>query len=378
MPLITRSIEDKIIQKLKPNKVVIIVGARRVGKTELVKQVLKRLKEKPLILNGDDVDTINALNIKSTANYKRLLGNIKLLVIDEAQEVPDIGSKLKLMVDTIPDLKIIATGSSVFDLNNKMGEPLVGRKTTFNLFPLAQTELSKTETYLQTKSRLEDRLIFGSYPELEHLDNNQEKIEYLKEQVNSYLLKDILAYEGIQKREKIVALLQIVAFRVGSELSLEGIGNELQISKNTVEKYLDLFSKVFITTKLTGFSRNLDNEITKKNKWYFMDNGIRNAVINNFNLLNQRDDKGILWENYINSERIKYLNYQSIHYSEFFWRTHNKQELDRIEEINGKLFGFEFKWNPNAKSKIPPTFEKAYPKAKVQFINPDNYLDFIT
>ncbi|MCC6181297.1 MAG: ATP-binding protein [Bacteroidia bacterium] len=378
MALITRSIENKIIQKLKPNKVVIIVGARRVGKTELVKQVLKQIKEKPLILNGDDVDTINALNIKSTANYKRLLGNIKLLVIDEAQEVPDIGSKLKLMVDTIPRLKIIATGSSVFDLNNKMGEPLVGRKTTFNLFPLAQTELSKTETYLQTKSRLEDRLIFGSYPELEHLDNNQERIEYLKEQVNSYLLKDILAYEGIQKREKIVALLQIVAFRVGSELSLEGIGNELQISKNTVEKYLDLFSKVFITTKLTGFSRNLDNEITKKNKWYFMDNGIRNAVINNFNLLNQRDDKGILWENYINSERIKYLNYQSIHYNEFFWRTHNKQELDRIEEINGKLFGFEFKWNPNAKSKVPPTFEKAYPKAKVQFINPDNYLDFIT
>lgn len=374
---ITRAIEKQIIQKLKPNKVVMIVGARRVGKTELIKRLLKNVKEKVLILNGDDLDTLNALKIKSTANYKRLLGDTKLLIIDEAQEVPDIGAKLKLMIDTIDGLKIIATGSSVFDLNNKLGEPLVGRKTTFNLYPLAQLEYSKTENFFETKSKLEDRLIFGSYPELEQLPNRQDKIDYLKEQVNSYLLKDILAFEGIQKREKIVSLLKILAFRIGSEISLEAIGNELQISKNTVEKYLDLFSKVFIVTKLTGFSRNLDNEITKKNKWYFMDNGIRNAVINNFNLLDNRDDKGQLWENYLNYERIKFLNYSNINYSDYFWRTHSKQEIDRIEESNGKITGYEYKWNTTAKQKTPSLFLKAYPKSHVQFIHPDNYLDFI-
>ncbi len=377
MSLVKRALEQSIIDKLKPNKVLIIVGARRVGKTELVKQLLKQIDEKPLILNGDDIETINALKVKSTANYRRLLGNTKLLVIDEAQEIPDIGAKLKLMIDTIDGLKIIATGSSVFDLNNTLGEPLVGRKTTFHLYPLAQIEFSATENYFETKSKLEDRLIFGSYPELEHLQNKHDKIDYLKEQVNSYLLKDVLAFEGIKKREKIVELLKIVAFRVGSEISLEGIGNELQISKNTVEKYLDLFSKVFIIKKLTGFSRNLDNEITKKNKWYFLDNGIRNALINNFNNLDARDDKGQLWENYLNYERIKYLEYKAIHCSEYFWRTHTKQEIDRIEELNGQLNGYEYKWNPKAKTKVPSSFLKAYPDAIVSFINSDNYLDFI-
>lgn len=202
MAIIQRYLEQVILNKLKPNKVIIIVGARRVGKTELVKQLLKKIDEKPLILNGDDIDTINALAVKSLSNYKRLLGNTKLLIIDEAQEIPDIGAKLKLMIDGIDDLKIIATGSSVFDLNNKLGEPLVGRKTTFHLYPLAQLEFSLTENYMETKSKLEDRLIFGSYPELEHLENKQEKIDYLKEQVNSYLLKDVLAFEGIKNAKK--------------------------------------------------------------------------------------------------------------------------------------------------------------------------------
>jgi predicted AAA+ superfamily ATPase len=378
MTIIQRYLEQVILNKLKPNKVIIIVGARRVGKTELVKQLLKKIDEKPLILNGDDVDTINVLAVKSLSNYKRLLGNTKLLIIDEAQEIPDIGAKLKLMIDGIDDLKIIATGSSVFDLNNKLGEPLVGRKTTFHLYPLAQLEFSLTENYMETKSKLEDRLIFGSYPELEHLENKQEKIDYLKEQVNSYLLKDVLAFEGIKKREKIVELLKILAFRIGSEISLEGIGNELQISKNTVEKYLDLFTKVFIIKKITGFSRNLDNEITKKNKWFFLDNGIRNALINNFNNLDSRDDRGQLWENYLNYERIKFIEYKGIHCSDYFWRTHSKQEIDRIEELDGKLNAYEYKWSVNAKEKIPELFTKAYPDAKFTFVNPSNYLEFIS
>lgn len=377
MIAIQRYLEQVILNKLKPNKVIIIVGARRVGKTELVKQLLKKIDEKPLVLNGDDIDTINALAVKSLSNYKRLLGNTKLLVIDEAQEIPDIGAKLKLMIDGIDGLKIIATGSSVFDLNNNLGEPLVGRKTTFHLYPLAQMEFSLTENYMETKSKLEDRLIFGSYPELEHLENKQDKINYLKEQVNSYLLKDVLAFEGIKKREKIVELLKILAFRVGSEISLEGIGNELQISKNTVEKYLDLFAKVFILKKTTGFSRNLDNEITKKNKWYFLDNGIRNALINNFNNLDSRDDTGQLWENYLNYERIKFIEYNGIHCSEYFWRTHSKQEIDRIEELDGNLNAYEYKWSINAKEKIPELFTKAYPNATFTFVNSVNYLDYI-
>jgi len=378
MAFIQRYLEQVILNKLKPNKVIIIAGARRVGKTELVKQLLKKIDEKPLILNGDDIDTINALAVKSLSNYKRLLGNTKLLIIDEAQEIQDIGAKLKLMIDGIDDLKIIATGSSVFDLNNKLGEPLVGRKTTFHLYPLAQLEFSLTENYMETKSKLEDRLIFGSYPELEHLENKQEKIDYLKEQVNSYLLKDVLAFEGIKKREKIVELLKILAFRIGSEISLEGIGNELQISKNTVEKYLDLFSKVFIIKKITGFSRNLDNEITKKSKWFFLDNGIRNALINNFNNLDTRDDTGQLWENYLNYERIKFIEYMGIHCSDYFWCTHSKQEIDRIEELDGKLNAYKYKWSVNAKQKIPELFIKAYPDAKFTFVNSSNYLDFIT
>jgi len=378
MTIIQRYLEQVILNKLKPNKVIIIVGARRVGKTELVKQLLTKLAEKPMILNGDDIDTINALAVKSLSNYKRLLGDTKLLIIDEAQEIPDIGAKLKLIIDGIEGLKIIATGSSVFDLNNNLGEPLVGRKTTFHLYPLAQLEFSLTENYMETKSKLEDRLIFGSYPELEHIENKQDKIDYLKEQVNSYLLKDVLAFEGIKKREKIVELLKILAFRIGSEISLEGIGNELQISKNTVEKYLDLFTKVFIIKKITGFSRNLDNEITKKNKWYFLDNGIRNALINNFNNLDSRNDTGQLWENYLNYERTKFLEYKNMYCSEYFWRTHSKQEIDRIEESDGVLNAYEYKWNINAKEKIPELFIKGYPDAKFTFVNSSNYLDFIT
>ena len=377
MKYIERAIEPIIKHYLKPNKAVILLGARRVGKTELIKKFISECTEPYLFLNGDDLQTHNLLESRTIVNYSRLLGNVRLLIIDEVQSIPEIGIKLKLMLDGIPDLKVLATGSSVFELNNGLGEPLVGRKMTFQIFPLAQLEFSKQETYVETVQNFHERLVFGSYPELEHLTSRNEKIDYLHEQINSYLIKDILEFEGIRKRETIVSLLQKIAFRVGSEISIEGLANELQIGKGTVDRYLDLLSKVLIIHKLTGFSRNLDSEITKKNKWYFYDNGIRNALINNFNKLKIRDDQGKLWENYLISERLKKQEYLRLHTSNYFWRTHSKQEIDWIEEKDGLITGFEFKWNSKKNPKPPAQWLKAYPNAQFEWIHPDNYLDFI-
>jgi len=377
MQYIQRTIEAKLIDYLRPNKAVIILGARRVGKTKLIQRIIEKVNEPYLFLNGDDQDTHQLLALQSKANYERLLGNVRFLIIDEAQEIASIGAKLKLMVDTIEGLKIIATGSSALDLNDHVGEPLVGRKMTFHLYPLSQQELSIGENYLRTTQQLGNRLIFGTYPELEFLPSNNEKIQYLKEQVNSYLLKDVLAYEGIQKRDKIVSLLRIIAYRIGSEISIESIGNELGISKNTVDKYLDLLSKVFIIHRVGGFSRNLDNEITKKAKWYFYDNGIRNAIISNFNALELRQDQGQLWENYLIYERLKKQQYALDHTLNYFWRTHNRQEIDWVEEKDGKLNAYEFKWALQGKGKVPSAWSKGYPEASFNLIDRGNYMDFI-
>lgn len=373
---INRVALDLVLQKIQPNKVIVLLGARRVGKTELIKKLIEKVTERVLFLNGDDIESHNLLEVQSTANYKRLLGDTKFLIIDEAQEIPAIGKKLKLMVDTIDDLKVLVTGSSAFEINNQLGEPLVGRMKTINLYPIAQIEFSKTENFLETRNKLEDRLILGSYPELSHITNREDKISYLKELVNTQLLRDIFVFEGIKKRDKIIALLQIIAFRTGSELSLESLGRDLQISKNTVEKYLDLFSKVFIIYSVSGFSRNRDNEITKMKKWYFVDNGIRNAIINSFNPLNNREDVGKLWENYLNSERIKKMSYTQNYIRDYFWRTHTKQEIDRIEEKGNQLSAFEYKYG-KVKAKIPTEFAKSYPEAAFEIINQDNYLDYI-
>lgn len=374
---IKRYYEDCIHTYIKPNKVLIINGARRVGKTVLLKKIIKNLNQDYILLNGDDIETQNLLEIQSIENYKRLLGDCKFLFIDEAQEIPSIGKKLKLMVDTIPELKIVVTGSSAFEINNQIGEPLVGRMKTLLLFPIAQIEFQTFENYAESRARLEERLIYGGYPELLLLKNTNEKISYLKEIVNSYLLKDIFSFEGIKKRDKIIGLLQKVAFRLGSQISLEGLGKELQISKNTVEKYLDLFSKVFILYSVSGFSRNRDNEITKMKKWYCIDNGIRNAIINDFRNLNSRDDVGQLWENYLQYERLKSIEYKQRNVSVYFWRTHNKQEIDRLEEQNNQLNAFEYKWG-QTKIKKPTEFDSAYPDASFEVINRDNYMDFIT
>jgi uncharacterized protein len=374
-----RAVLEEFHKKVLPNKVLILLGARRVGKTDLIKNYLTTIpKSDYLQLNGENLDDSNLLKERSVSNYSRLLANVKLLVIDEAQNIPDIGMILKLIVDSIDGIKIIATGSSVFDLSNKLGEPLVGRKNTLYLFPLSQMEFSEFENYKETTIKLEERLLFGSYPELEQYPDWNNKISYLKEIINSYLLKDILIFDGIKQSNKILDLLKLIAFQVGQEVSLQELARQLGISKNTVESYLDLLSKVFVIYKVPGFSRNLRKEITKSNRWYFYDNGIRNAIIGNFTRLDSRTDIGSLWENYLASERVKRQNYNLNYTNNYFWRTYDQQELDWLEEKNGNLCGFEFKWNENRKSKIPTAFAKAYPEASFEVINKGNYLDFIT
>ena len=373
-----RAIFQEFNRKLFPNKVLILLGARRVGKTELITNYLQTIPgESYLKLNGEDINDANLLKERSVSNYQRLLLNIDLLVIDEAQIIPDIGLILKLIVDSISGIKIIATGSSIFDLNNNLGEPLVGRKNTLYLFPLAQIEFAPYENYKQTTENLEQRLLFGGYPELEQYTDWEDKKEYLYEIINSYLLKDILIFDGIKHSDKIYDLLRLIAYQLGKEVSLLELATQLQMSKNTVANYLDLLSKVFIIFKVEGFSRNLRKEIVKSSRWYFYDNGIRNGIINNFNRLDSRTDIGDLWENYLASERVKKQNYQKIKAKNYFWRTYDQQELDWLEETGEALYGFEFKWNEKKKVKIPTAFAKAYPDATFEVINRSNYLDFI-
>lgn len=374
---IERAVREQFSRKLLPNKVLILLGARRTGKTIFLKKFLESVKEPYLFLNGEDMAVQMRLANRSVENYKLLLGDIHLLAIDEAQKIADIGLILKLMVDSIEGLKIIATGSSVFDIGNKLGEPLTGRKYSISLFPFAQLEMAKYENVIETRSRLEGRLIYGSYPELTHIPGTSDKEFYLRELVNSYLLRDILEFEGVRNSEKMYALLRLIAFQIGKEISLEELGRQLAISRNTVEKYLDLLSKVFVIYKLPGFSRNLRSEITKTSRWYFVDNGIRNTLINNFNPISLRNDIGELWENYVLSERLKYQSYTGQIANNYFWRTYEQKEIDWIEEKDGKLSAYEVKWNPEKMIKAPPLWEKAYPESSFKVINPDNYLSWI-
>jgi predicted AAA+ superfamily ATPase len=376
MNYLVRDLSDIIIRKLQSNKVVLVFGARRVGKTVLVKEVLDKIKEPVLTLNGEDINVHDKLAIRSVENYKQILGSYKLLYIDEAQKIPEIGLKLKLMIDEIKDLKIIISGSSSFDIHKDAGEPLTGRKYTFNLFALSESEYNQVENNIEKIDKVRERLVFGNYPELLHLPDREDKIDYLNEMVSSYLLKDILAYENIRNSQKIFNLLRLIAFQIGGEVSLQELGKQLGISKNTVEKYLDLLSKVFILHKVEGFSRNLRKEITKNSRWYFLDNGIRNAVIANFNPIESRNDIGILWENYMISERLKYQEYKRLSSNNYFWRTYEQQEIDWVEERDGTLFGYEFKWK-ESKVKIPTQWKNTYPDSSFEVINKDNFENWL-
>jgi predicted AAA+ superfamily ATPase len=378
MEIINRAIFNEIKAQIKTGRVLLLLGARRVGKSHLLRQVISELNPSELLLlNGEDQTTIDRMAVRSVENFKVLLGNAKFLFIDEAQNIPDIGTKLKLLVDEIPTVHVIVTGSSMFELTNKLGEPLVGRSHIIQLFPFAQLEYQPYENIIETDSRLEQRLIYGSYPELIHLPDIEEKKDYLEGLVNSYLLKDILAYEGIKKADKIIDLLRLIAFQIGNEVSIDELSINLKgISRNTIESYLDLLSKVFVIYPVKGFSRNLRKEISKSNRWYFYDNGIRNALIRNYNPLNLRNDIGQLWENYLMSERMKINAYLKRRVNTYFWRTYDQQEIDLVEESGTDLSAFEFKWN-KSKVKIPTAWKNNYADATFEVICKDVYLNFV-
>lgn len=354
-----------------------LYGSRRTGKTTIIENIADKYGNDVLLLQGEDMQVAEMLSRRTIVNYKGLTKGKKIIIIDEAQAIPDIGLILKLMIDNIKGITIIATGSSSFDLVNKTGEPLVGRNIVYQLYPVAQVELSATEDAITTARNLENRLVYGSYPELWQLDDAQEQKNYLLQMVNSYLLKDLLIMENIKGADVLYKLLQLLAWQVGSQVSTVELGNSLQINKLTVERYLDLLAKVFIIYPLTGYSGNLRKEVTKSKKWYFYDNGIRNALINNFSPLQSRNDIGQLWEQYVLSERIKHNSYRGYQPQYYFWRTYDQQETDLIELNNGQLQALECKWKGSKKAKVPVAFGKAYPDAAFATIDNTNYLSWI-
>jgi predicted AAA+ superfamily ATPase len=366
------------LQKLvAPNKVVLVYGPRRTGKTTLLEHFIQGLSDPHHLVNGEDFFIQQSLSSQSIDKLRDFIGKKKWLIIDEAQKIPSVGLNLKLIVDHVPDIRVIATGSSSFDLASQMGEPLTGRKWTLRLFPLSQMELAQKENPAETAARLESRLIYGSYPEVVLSDDDQLRQRYLKEIISSYLYKDILELEGLRHSDKLVRLLQLLAFQIGKEVSFNELGGQLGMDKNTVDRYLDLLEKAFVIYKLRGFSRNLRKEVSKNPRYYFYDIGIRNALIQNFNPLNLRDDTGALWENYLVMERLKKQEYTGISCTNYFWRTYDRKEIDWIEEREGRLFAYEFKWSPSAKAAVPKDFIKAYPDANFERVDSENYLKFI-
>jgi uncharacterized protein len=327
-------------------------------------------------LNGEDYTTGLKLQQKGLDEYKNLIGTNKYLLIDEAQKIENIGQILKLMIDEIEGLHIIITGSSALDISSSTGEPLTGRKYTFQLHPIAQCELAAYENAIETESLLENRLIYGSYPEVLTINDNQQKTEYLNELINSYLLKDILVLDNIKNSSKLVNILRLLAFQIGREVSVNELAKNVGLNKLTVERYLDLLTKVFVIYRIEGYSRNLRKEISKSPRYYFWDNGIRNTLVANFNTLALRNDVGELWENYVIAERIKLQHYESWLSNNYFWRTYDQQEIDWIEERDGGLFAFEMKYQKKT-VKAPGAWTANYPDATFNVISRENYLPFI-
>lgn len=373
---IKREIEKLLFDEIVPGKAVILFGARRVGKTVLLEQIMKRFSGKVSLLNGEDISTEMMFSKKTIQNYQQILNGTDLLVIDEAQNIRGIRSILKLIVDHIKTTSVLVTGSSSFDLFNQFGEPLVGRSYEFKLFPFSIQELSNHETRIDTIQKLEERLVYGTYPELSSISDFSKKQIYLNEIANAYLLKDILMVDGIKNSGKMRDLLRLVAFQSGSEVSYDELGKQLSLSRNTVEKYLDLLAKTFVIFKLPAFSSNPRKEVSKSSKWYFYDNGIRNAVISDFRPLSLRQDVGVLWENFMISERIKRFNNHRELVNFYFWRSYSAQEIDLIEVQNGEIRAFEFKWGEKI-PKEPSVFGNHYPNAHFQVVNRTNFLDFL-
>ena len=363
------------------SKIIVLYGARQVGKTTLTRLVIDDLALKTLAINADEQKYIDVFSSRDLNKMLLVVEGYELLFIDEAQRIKDIGINLKILHDARPHLRIIVTGSSSFELANKTKESLAGRTWTFTLYPVSVSELRNTSNLFEINELLAQFLIFGTYPDVLNLPNQQDKIKYLYELTTAYLYKDVLELSAVKYPDKLKKLLQLLAFQIGSEVSLNEIGNTLQLNRATVETYIDLLEKAFVVFRLSGFSRNLRKEIAKMDKIYFYDLGIRNALINNFNDLAARNDQEPLWENFLVLERIKNNQYQNRFAQSYFWRTYTGAELDYVEEQNGQLNGFEFKFSPKSNSQrpvlAPKSWQKNYPEATFACITQANYFDFI-
>jgi len=371
-----RHLENQTDTVLKKGKVFVLYGPRRVGKTELIKKMIVGFKGKIFTGTGDNQEVRELLSAQKLSQLQSAFGSYQLVFIDEAQRIPDIGFGLKLLIDHFPEMIILVTGSSSFDLSNKIGEPLTGRNILRNLFPISVLELNEQFGGMYVLQKLEDLLIYGAYPEVLNASAADDKKEYLISIRDSYLLKDILELESVKNPTKLSDLLKLLAFQIGQEVSLNELSNNLGIAKQSVERYLDLLEKTFIIKKVGGFSRNLRKEVIKTARYYFWDNGIRNAIINNFNPPGQRNDVGMLWENFLFMERLKTKSHKRIFSNDYFWRTYDRQEIDLIEDRDGKLYAYEFKWKPK-NTKAPKAWIDAYPDSEFQVISKENFLEFL-
>lgn len=375
--MISRFIENQVLKELKPSEVVCLFGARRTGKTTLLQSLKRKIQDKKILsVHGQDLTVKEALSAKRTDVLARFVAGFDCLFVDEAQYIPNIGQNLKLLVDTVPQISTLVTGSSSFDLRNKVGEPLVGRSANFHLYPLAQAELSQNESDLETRNNLSERLIYGSYPQVVTASGESAKKRQLGSIRDGYLLKDILEQDNLKDSLFVFNLLRLIAFQIGHDISFSELASNLNSHPKTVRRYLELLEKTFVIFPVQGFSRNLRKEYTKTPRYYFWDNGMRNSLISNFNALHLRDDTGQLWENYCVSERRKRNAYKNIFVNYFYWRTYDQKEIDSLEEKGGKLSGFEMKWG-KAKTKAPVDFLRSYPGSDYKVINKESYLDFI-
>ncbi|MEO8712592.1 MAG: ATP-binding protein [Parafilimonas sp.] len=370
--MIERIIQPNIQAKIGSGKAIIILGPRQVGKTTLIKNILD--KKTYLFLDGDDPTVRNLLTNPNTEQLKRIIGSNKIIFIDEAQRIENIGITLKIITDQFKGVQLIVSGSSAFEINNKLNEPLTGRKWEYKLFPISWKELEDNLGFVKAEQQLEMRVTYGMYPDV--INSIGDEVEVLKQLTDSYLYKDILAFSGIRKPDILEKLLQALALQIGNEVSYNELSQLIGIDKNTVSNYIDILEKAFVVFKLKSFSRNLRNEIKTNQKIYFYDTGIRNMVIGNFNALNLRQDKGALWENFLIVERMKKNNYESSLAKPFFWRTAQQQEIDYVEEKSGKITGYEIKWSPKAKVKIPGLFKETY-ATEVKVLTRENFKTFL-
>lgn len=373
--MIERILSKKISALLDGRKAITIMGARQVGKSTLLQMMLGERKD-VMWLNGDEPDIVEILGNMTSPRLKAMISNNTIIVIDEAQRIPDIGLRLKLITDQIPDVQVIATGSSSFDLSNKLNEPLTGRKREFKMYPLTFNEMVSSTNLLEETRMLPHRMVYGYYPEVV-CNPGEEKI-ILKELADSYLYKDILSMDGILKPEKLVKLLKALAYQIGSQVSYNEVGMLVGLDSKTVEKYITILEKSYIIFRLTSLARNIRNELKSSRKIFFWDLGIRNAVIGNLTQIENRQDAGALWENFVIAERMKMLAYNGSFAQTYFWRTKQQQEIDYLEEEDGKIKAFEFKWNPNkAAAKCPDSFLTAYQNPEFKVITPRNVDEFL-